>query len=374
MVLPGTIPLALGVGVSVLLSAFFSMSETALLTVSRTRLRFLADQGNKRARLALSLLQRPRRLLATILIGNTIVNIVASVLTTALALHYFGGNVALAISTGVLTLVLLVGGEITPKSFANEHAEWTALRVARPVRILAWVAYPIERSFSFVSKGLLRATGASRMRPVQFHTEEEIKVLLRVGRERGHIEAREAEMIRAIFEFNDLEVADVMRAAAEVYTVSEDQPLADVVRLVGRTGKSRFPVVDPATGKPRGLVYVKDLLLLGADQTASMKVSAILRPLPLFPPDHRVGAALQRLQTAGHQMAGVVDAAGGLLGIVTIEDILEEIVGEISDEYEVAKRRLARDRAGLVADRIREAESKAVRPEPAPGAGEPPTP
>lgn len=338
--------LLVGVVLSIFLSAFFSMSETALLTVSRTRLRYLADQGNKRAQHALELLQRPRRLLATILIGNNIVNIVASVLMTALALDFFG-SYALGIATGALTILLLVGGEITPKSFANEHAEWAALHLARPVQFFIRILLPIERSFSYVSKAILRATGASRVKPVQFHTEEEIKVLLRVGRERGHIDQREAELIRAIFEFNDLELIDIMRAAPEVHTVHSEEPLVRVAQLVAKTGHSRFPVVDGDGRRPLGLVYSKDLLLMAPEHQHSLTVGAIIRVLPQFPPDTRVGSALQKMQTGGSQMAAVVNAAGEMMGIVTLEDLLEEIVGDITDEYELARRRLERDRASL---------------------------
>jgi putative hemolysin len=347
MVDHATLPLIAGVVVSLAFSAFFSMSETALLSVSRTRLRYLADQGNPRARLALDLLHRPRRLLATILIGNNITNIVASVLTTALALHYFG-HWALGVATGALTLVLLIGGEITPKTFASEHAEWTALHVARPIRLFVHLFRPIEISLSWISRLLLRATRASRVRPAQFHTEEEIKVLLRVGRERGHIEAREAELIRAIFEFNDLELDDIVRPAPEVVTVRPDDPLARVAQLVAQTGHSRFPVVDATGRKPLGMVYSKDLLLMAPEAARTLTVNSVIRALPPFPPGTRVAAALQKMQTGGHQMAAVVDAQGNLLGIVTLEDLLEEIVGDITDEYEGARRRLQRDRAKLL--------------------------
>jgi len=346
MVSPHVLTLSLGVILSVGFSAFFSLSETALLTVSRTRLRYLADQGNKRARRALDLLQRPRRLIATILIGNTVVNIVASVLMTALALEFFA-SWALGIATGALTIILLVFGEITPKSFASEHAEWSALHVARPIQFFVTMFRPVERSFSFVSKAILRATGASRFKAVQFHTEEEIKVLLRVGRERGHIDQREAELIRAIFEFNDLELADIMRPAPEVHTVRVEEPLSRVAHLVAQTGHSRFPVVDGDGRRPLGLVYAKDLLLMSPEHQRSLSVGAIVRVLPQFAPDTRVGAALHKMQTGGSQMAAVVNAAGEMVGIVTLEDLLEEIVGDITDEYELARRRLERDRAQL---------------------------
>jgi magnesium and cobalt exporter, CNNM family len=347
MVSPYVLSLALGVLLSVGFSAFFSMSETALLTVSRTRLRYLSDQGNPRAKRALELLKRPKRLIATILIGNTVVNIVASVLVTALALEFLS-SWALGIATGILTILLLIFGEITPKSFANEHAEWAALHVARPIRFFITLIRPIERSFSYVSKIILRLTWASRVKPVQFHTEEEIKVLLRVGRERGHIDQREAELIRAIFEFNDLELADIMRPGPEVHTVRVEEPLSRVAHLVAQTGHSRFPVVDESGLRPLGLVYAKDLLLMSPEHQRTLSVGAIVRVLPQFTPDMRVGNALQKMQTGGSQMAAVVNAAGHFLGIVTLEDLLEEIVGDITDEYELARRRLERDRARLV--------------------------
>lgn len=335
-----------GILVSVAISFFFSMSETALLTVNRTRLRYLADHGDKRARLAIDLLRRPRRLLATILIGNNVVNIVASVLTTALAIEFLG-SYALGISAGLLTLVLLIVGEITPKTFANEHSEFVTLRVARPVLFFRTLLRPLEWILSKVAKALTRASGLGRIKPIQFHTEEEIKVLLKMGREQGHIGDHEAKLIRAVFEFNDLELADVMRPEPEVTFVRPLDPLSRVGQLVARTGHSRFPVLEPGGKRPVGLLYAKDLLLMSADQVASLTAGSVVRAMPSFPPETRLSATLEKMQQEGSQMAAVVDEAGDMIGIVTFEDLLEEIVGEITDEYELARRRLRRERARL---------------------------
>lgn len=338
-----TLALGLGVGVSLIFSAFFSLTEAALLSVSRTRLRYLADEGNPRAKLALHLLQRPRRLLATILIGNNVVNTLASVLATALAIQLFQ-SYALGIATGALTLLLLLIGEVTPKTFANEHAEWAALHVARPIRFFVVLFLPVERTLSWMARALLRATGASRLKPAHFHTEEEIKVLLRMGRERGHIGPYEDKLIRAIFEFNDLEVADVMRAREEVTSVRPQDSLDSVMQLVRRTGLSRFPVLDETGRHPLGLIYAKDLLLLGPEQLPSLAVSSILRALPKVPPDFSATGALEKLQAEAAQMVAVVNPQDEMVGLVTLEDLLEEIVGEISDEYEGARRRTEHDR------------------------------
>ena len=350
-----------GIGVSVFFSAFFSLSETALLSVSRTRLRLLADQGSGRAASALDLLQRPRRLLATILIGNTAVNIIASVLSTALAIEYLR-SWALGIATGVLTFVLLVVGEIAPKTFANEHSEWVALHVARPIRFFVLLLRPLERSLNFVAALLLHGIGVGRVKRYHFHTEEEIKVLLRIGRERGHIGAHEADLIRAVFEFNDLELADIMRPAPEVSHLRSGQPLSSIPQLVAKSGHSRFPVLDETGQRPIGMVYSKDLLFIAPDQQAGLKVDAILRALPQFPADQHVAAALQTMQKEGSHMAAVVDGRGDIKGIITMEDLLEEIVGEISDEDEVARRKLQRDRAQLVAARAAETPTTAGGP------------
>lgn len=335
-----------GVAVSVLASAFFSLTETALLSVNRTRLRFLADQGSRRAATALDLLHRPRRLLATILIGNTFANILASVLTTALALRVFH-SYALGIATGVLTLLLLIVGEIAPKSFASEHAAWTALLVARPIRAFAAAFRPVEVALSWVARGLLALIGSGRVKPTQFHTEEEIKVLLRVGREKGHIGPTEERLIRAVFEFNDLRLSDVMRSPSEIKSVRASTPLSRVPLLVAQTGHSRFPVLDEAGTRPLGLVTSRDFLVAAPDQLEGLTVGSVLRALPQFRPETHLTVALEQMQEEESQMAAIVDGEGTLVGLVTIEDILQEIVGDIHDEYEAARRRVARDRARL---------------------------
>lgn len=341
---PYAVALGSGVLVSFFFSAFFSMSETALLTIKRTRLRFLADNGNARAQLALSLLHQPKRLLATILIGNNVANVIASVFTTALALQYWG-DWGLGLATGVLTFALLLFGEVTPKTFANEHAEWVSLHAARPLRVFVAIFRPVEGGLNAMARVTLRALGGRRLKPAQFHTEEEIKVLLRMGRERGHISAREAKLIRAVFEFNDLEIVDIMQPANSVASLRADQPLAEVLQLVARTGHSRYPVLDESGTAPIGLVYAKDLLMMSHEQVKNFRVNTILRGIPRFAPNYRVTSALDRLQREGSHMAAVVEESGTFLGILTLEDLIEEIVGEIEDEYEVAQRRLQDGRA-----------------------------
>lgn len=338
------IGLAAGIAVTVCLSAFFSLTETALLSVNRTRLRYIADQGDDRARAALELLKRPRRLLSTILIGNNVVNILASTLMTALAINIFD-KFGLAIAAGVTTFVLLLAGEVGPKSFANEHAEWASLRVARPIRFFVVVFRPLEVALSWLAKHLLHVVGGTRVKPAQFHTEEEIKVLLKIGREAGHIGSHEAKLIRAVFEFNDLELADIMRPAPEIAHLKATDPLRRVTQLVAQTGHSRFPVVDETGKKPVGLVLAKDLILMTPDQLNTLTAATIIRAMPQFSPEHHVADALDQLKSEGSQMAAIVDEKKEMVGLVTLEDLLEEIVGDITDEYEMARRRLERERA-----------------------------
>lgn len=334
-----------GFAASLVLSGFFSMSEAALLSVNKTRIRYLAERGDTRAALVRKLMHEPKKLLATILIGNNIVNTLAAVWATAIAQRLFD-SFALSIAAGITTFLLLFFGEVTPKTLANEHSEWVSLRIARPIRVFESVFWFIEVGLNWLARPFLRYFTRTHVKPSQFHTQDEIRVLLRVGKERGHIAENEAKLIKAVFEFHDLELADVMVPHAEVSAVREVDPLTRIVELVAQTGHSRFPVLDDAR-HPLGLLYAKDLLVLAPEQLRSMHVSALIRAIPQFPPDYHVGNALEKMQKEAGQMAAVIDSSGALVGIVTVEDLLEQIVGEITDEYELARRRMERERAKL---------------------------
>lgn len=330
-------------------SAFFSMSETALMAANRNKLRSIAEEESvgtprgKRAARTMRLLERPEEIIATILVGNNIVNVAASAFATALALELLGSS-GLAVATGLMTLVVLVSGEVTPKSFAAQKAEWVSLRVSAPIAFFSVVFKPISRTLTAFANSLIRGMGGSRLMSTPFLAEDEIKVLLDVGQEEGSIEEHEADFIENVFEFTDQDVREVARPFSEVNWVRPDDDLTVVVEVANKSGHSRLPVIRESTLEVLGMVYVKDLLFISDTELKEMTASSILRPIGRFAPATKVAHVFKDMQRTGNHLGMVVEEDGHPTGLVSMEDLLEEIVGEIEDEYEMARRRVVRAR------------------------------
>jgi putative hemolysin len=342
-------------------SGFFSMSETALMAANRNKLRQMAeDEGNKRARLVMRLLETPEQLIATILVGNNIVNIAASALATALAISIWG-NVGVAIATGGMTLIVLIWGEITPKSFAAQKAEFVSLRVARPIAFFMVLFRPFSRALTGFANSMIRGLGGSRLMTTPFLAEDEIKVLLDVGQEQGSIEEHEADFIEGIFQFTDKRLSEVGRPFEEVKWVRPDDTLAAVLEVANATGHSRLPVIRASVLEVLGMVYVKDLLFITDEDLHKMSASSILRPIGRFGPRDKVAKSFQRMQKEGTHLAMILEEDGYPIGLVSLEDLLEEIVGDIVDEYEMGRRRVIRARKA-----IKDGSARAASGKPAP--------
>lgn len=328
-------------------SAFFSMSETALMAANRNKLRSLAEEASgaraKRAARTLRLLERPEEIIATILVGNNIVNVAASAFATALALELFA-NGGLAIATGAMTLIVLIWGEVTPKSFAAQKAELVSMRISAPIVFFSVLFKPISRTLTVFANSLIRGMGGSRLMSTPFLAEDEIKVLLDVGQEEGSIEEHEADFIENVFEFTDREVHEVARPFSEVNWVRPEDDLTVVVEMANKSGHSRLPVIRESTLEVLGMVYVKDLLFISDSELNEMNASSILRPIGRFPASAKVAQAFKDMQRTGNHLGIIVESDGHPTGLVSMEDLLEEIVGEIEDEYEMARRRVARAR------------------------------
>lgn len=346
-------------------SAFFSMSETALMAANRNKLRSIAEEATgpraKRAARTMRLLERPEEVIATILVGNNVVNVAASAFATALALELFG-NSGLAIATGAMTLIVLVWGEVTPKSFAAQKAEWVSMRVSGPIAFFNIIFKPVSRTLTAFANSLIRGMGGSRLMSTPFLAEDEIKVLLDIGQEEGSIEQHEADFIENVFEFTDREIHEVARPFSEVNWVRPDDDLTVVVEMANKSGHSRLPVLRESTLEVLGMVYVKDLLFISDSELKEMDASSILRPIGRFAPSTKVALAFKDMQRTGNHMGMVVESDGHPTGLVSMEDLLEEIVGEIEDEYEMAQRRVARARLTIhEAAKKRQEEKEASR-------------
>src|ERR1700690_417528 len=328
------IPLIIVIVVGLVIAAFAAAAETSLTSVSRIRMRSLADDGNRRARTVTRLHADPNGYLSTILTLNTVAVIVVST-ATALLIDTYLNKVPQAIGTAVLAIIVLIFCEIAPKSLALRFNERFALALAAPVRFLTSLLKPLVGGLSAFSRLIVRAATKGPSVRGPFVTEEELKLLLYVGEQEGIVEQEEREMIHGILEMTDKSVREVMVPRVDVVAAENTDSIADVIRVIIEHGYSRIPIYEDSIDNIIGVVYAKDLLrhgVVGDDQRA---LAAIARE-PYFTPEAKhVGELLREMKVRKVHIAIVVDEHGGTAGIVTFEDLIEEIVGPIRDEYDM---------------------------------------
>lgn len=315
------------------LSAFFSASETAVFSANKVKIRHLAEEGNRRAILTRRLLDQPSRLISTILIGNNVVNIGATALATSLFISLFGDTGA-GIATGVMTALVLVFGEITPKTYAAQRSETLSLKVSGFLNSLGIIFYPVIRVLNLITTGLLKLFGGQNTQN-PFITEEELRMLVNVGQEEGLIDSDEREMIDSIFEFDDTLVREVMVPRIDIVSVNVNETMDNVILLIIDVGHSRIPVYENTVDNIVGVIYAKDLLrpLLGR-KISENSIKELMRPAYYVPESKKVRVLFEEMRKEKVHMAIILDEYGGTAGLVTIEDLIEEIMGEIQDEFD----------------------------------------
>lgn len=322
---------ALTIVILVLLSAFFSSAETSMTTVNRIRIQSLKEQGNKKAAILERVISDSGKMLSTILIGNNIVNMAASSLTTTLTIEVFG-NVYVGIATGLMTLIVLLFGEITPKTLASIHAEKLALGYARIIYFLMTILTPVIFIVGKLSNAVMLVL---RVDPNAHHnsmTEHELRTIVNVSQEEGVIEREEKQMIYNVFDFGDSAAKDVMIPRIDMTFVDVESTYDELLEIFAEDKHTRFPVYEDNTDNVIGIINMKDLLLYPKDKTFSIR--DILRQ-PYFTYEYKATADLMiEMRKASVNLAIVLDEYGSTAGLVTLEDLLEEIVGEIRDEYD----------------------------------------
>ena len=318
-------------------SAFFSSLESAYFSLSRSALERLRNSSDPRARRAARLMSDPRRLLSTILAGNTLVNTIAAALAALVAIDIalaVGANPTLAVTVEVLVVtgVILVFSELIPKLVALRKAEPWAVRSSAMALGFWYLLYPVAKPLAGISSLLSHLLGIERQSMLMM-TEGEIRSLIEVGHERGELEHEERRLIHSIVEFGDTIAREVMIPRMDMVTVDKSAPLDELLKIIVTHGHSRIPVTDGGVDNVLGLIHGKDLLKIvqSPDQYDLMK---ILRPITFVPEEKKIDAMLREFQSAKVHMAIVVDEYGGTAGLVTLEDIIEEIFGEIQDEYD----------------------------------------
>ena len=325
--------------VLILISAFFAAAETALTTVSRPRIAHLVELKRGGARTLRKLRENPARLLSTILVGNNLVNISASVFATTLVSDYFERigrreeGIIIGVVIGTMTLFILVFGEITPKTIAIRDAEKMALRIAPLMALVEWILTPLVWAITRISRPFVFIFGATIPEQGPFITQEEINTLLFVGEKEGLIEREEREIISSVFKFGDLTVKEVMTPVEKIICLETEETVAQAIQKIKQSGHSRLPVIDQNINNILGVVFAKDLL----NAIKSDKVSDFMRPVLFIPGIKKVNELMEQMQAEYKHLAIVIDEFGHTLGLVSLEDLLEEIVGEIHDEYERRK-------------------------------------
>ncbi len=317
-------------------SAFFSISETAMIGVNRHTVRRRAEAGDARARRVDRMLDQPERILSTVLVGNTIVNVAAATLATAVATHLLASWATL-VAAVLVTIIILIFCELVPKTIAVRHALGIALRVARPLQVIEIVMKPFVAIAGATAKAIVRLFGERPTAKTPYITSDEIEMLVRMGVEGGAVEHFEQRVIKDVFNFTETDVAKVMTPADRVHLVPKNASLAQAARLAAKQGHSRIVVVDKTFDEVLGVVHIKDLLNYGDDELDRLPVTLVLRDVLYASHDLTADRLLTLMQKEHKLMAVIQDGAKRNIGIVTGDDLVEELVGEMHDEFDRAR-------------------------------------
>ena len=325
----GSMTLWVALVVLVAFSAFFSASETAFSSLNQIRLKSRADDGDRTAARVLAMAEKYDKLLSTILVGNNIVNIAAASIGTIIFTQMLGAERGATVSTIVLTIVVLIFGEVSPKSLAKEMPETVATAVAPVLSLLMVVFTPLTWLFSQWKRLLNHFVHSSESDTI---TEGELMTMVSEAENDGELTDRESELIRSAIEFDDVEVEEILTPRVDVVAVADDIPLEELAQTFAESGYSRLPVYHGTIDNIIGVVHEKDFYI--ARLKKETKIDDLVAPTLYTTGSTQISQLLRTLREQHHHMAVVVDEYGGTEGIITLEDILEELVGEIWDEHD----------------------------------------
>lgn len=315
-----------------IMSGFFSMSETALMALSKIRIRHMVDEGVKGAKLVQKLTEDPNKLLGALLIGNNIVNIGASALATSIAISILGEN-SVGLVTVLMTVLVLIFGEITPKSIAKQNSEQVSLKVSKIVDIIVKLLKPFIGIFTGISSIFIRLLGGNPKASEPFITEEELRTMVGVSEEEGVLEDVEKEMIFNVFDFADAQVKDVMVQRVDIIAVDSEASYEEVLEIIKTEQFSRIPVYNENIDDIVGVLNVKDLIIAGQNKEGFKVLDYMREPYYTFE-FKKIKELFGEMKKTRSHMSVVLDEYGGTVGVVTIEDLIEEVFGDIEDEYD----------------------------------------
>jgi putative hemolysin len=318
--------------ICLLLSAFFSSSETAFVSLQKIRIEHLVNTKVRGAKRVAKMVERPERLLSTILLGNNFVNTAAAALATFLAISLWGEE-GILFATILVTIVLLIFCETTPKTLATQHAEKLSLAFVRPIEAISWLLTPFVAALSWIASRFSKLFGGTPV-PRSLATEEEIRTMISVGHKEGTVDEEEAEMLHKVFEFGNRPVSEVMVPRTEVVWVEKGTKLADFLSLYTESPLSRFPVYEENRDNVVGILSVKDIVMAQAKGTFDEEgvIDDLIRPAYFAPETKRISELFAEMKDKNYRLTVVVDEFGGTSGIVSLSRLMEEIVGPVGDE------------------------------------------
>ena len=324
----------------IFIAAFFSGAETAVISTSKLHLKYLAKRGDKKAIIVHNLIKKPDKFLRVVLIGTNIAVIVSSTVSSALAVYIWGDR-GVTVSILLTTLTILVFCEIIPKTIAQNNSQKIALKAAGCLKIASYILYPLEVFFSWVSSFIIRIFSGKKFVPqMAFFTKKDLKLLFEVGEKEGALEKKEKSMIERILNLNDIFIKDVMIPQKYMVAAEENTCVEEAVKLMNREGLSRIPVYKNNINNVIGFIYAKDFLMGDLEKKLSKSINSLglIHPPYSVSEDKRVTTLLKEFQRKKVHIAVVIDKDKKISGVVTIEDLLEEIFGEIEDEFDKTKK------------------------------------
>ena len=319
--------------VLILASGFFSASETALMSISKIRLRYMREEGVKGSRLLSSLLEDSNNLLTSILVGNNVVNIAATSISTSLFLTLFQEK-GVPIATAVMTVLVLIFGEITPKTIAVNNTEKTAIAVSKPIKLIITIIKPVVWVFNIITKLIFKILGIQDKGIQPYITEEELKTMVNVSHEEGLLEIEEREIINNVFQFGDMQAKEAMIQRLDIIAINSEDSYDEIIDLFKNEKLSRLPVYEESIDNIIGILNIKDIVFLEDEEIENFNIKEYVRDAFFTYEFKKITQLLEEMKKEKVQMAIVVDEYGATAGLITVEDLVEVIVGDIDDEYD----------------------------------------
>ena len=319
--------------VLILASGFFSASETALMSISKIRLRYMREEGVKGSKLLGSLLDDSNNLLTSILVGNNVVNILATSISTSLFLTLFQEK-GVPIATAVMTVLVLIFGEITPKTIAVNNTEKIAIAVSKPIKLIVIIIKPIVWVFNIITKLIFKIVGIQDKGIQPYITEEELKTMVNVSHEEGLLEIEEREIINNVFQFGDMQAKEAMIQRLDIIAINAEDTYDEIMDLFKNEKLSRLPVYEDSIDNIIGILNIKDVVFLEDEEIENFDIRKYIREAFFTYEFKKITQLLEEMKKEKVQMAIVVDEYGATAGLITVEDLVEVIVGEIDDEYD----------------------------------------